>query len=87
MERLNEGQFYFDGEKALDIKKSLNLPQNVYTKERSTILLGQKLLRDDFEVTENGRYWVDNGDSISIFEFDDEGVHYLLNRVSLHEEL
>ena len=87
LERLNEGQFTFDDEKALDIKKSLNMPQNVYTKERSTILLGQKLQREDFEVTENGTYWIDNGDTISIFEFDVEGVHYLLNRVSLHEEL
>ncbi len=87
LERLNEGQFHFENEKALDIKKCLNMPQNVYTKERSTILLGQKLLREDFEVTANGTYWIDNGDSISILEFDDEGVHYLLNRVSLHEEL
>jgi len=87
LERLNEGQFYFNGEKALDIKKSLNMPQNVYTENRETILLGQKLLREDFEVTKNGTYWIDNGDSISIFEFDDEGVHYLLNRVSLNEEL
>ncbi len=87
LERLNEGQFHFEDEKALDIKKCLNMPQNVYTKERSTILLGQKLLRDDFEITENGTYWIDNGESISIFEFDDEGVHYLLNRVSLDEEL
>ena len=87
LERLNEGQFHFDGEKALDIKKSLNMPQNVYTKSRETILLGQKLLKEDFEVTENGTYWVDNEDNISIFEFDDEGVHYLLNRVSLNEKL
>ncbi len=87
LERLNEGQFYFEDEKALDIKKCLNMPQNVYTKERSTILLGQKLSKDDFEVTANGTYWIDNNDSISILEFDNEGVHYLLNRVSLHEEL
>jgi len=87
LERLNEGQFHFEHENALDIKKSLNMPHNVYTKERSTILLGQKLQKSDFEVTENGTYWVDNGESISIFEFDDEGVHYLLNRVSLNEEL
>ncbi len=87
LERLNEGQFHFEHEKALDIKKSLNMPQNFYTRDRKTILLGQKLQREDFETTANGTYWVDNGDSISIFEFDDEGVHYLLNRVSLHEEL
>ena len=87
LERLNEGQFHFDDERALDIKKCLNMPQNVYTKNRETILLGQKLLRDDFQETANGTYWVDNEESISIFEFDDEGVHYLLNRVSLDEKL
>ena len=87
LERLNEGQFFFDDEKALDIKKYLNMPQNIYLKNSETILLGQKLQREDFEVIENGTYWIDNGESISIFEFDDEGVHYLLNRVSLNEKL
>ena len=87
LERLNEGQFHFEDEKALDIKKCLNMPQNCYLKNRETILLGQKLQREDFEVTDNGTYWIDNQDSISIFMFDDEGVHYLLNRVSLHEKL
>ena len=87
LERLNEGQFYFDDEKALDIKKCLNMPQNVYLQNSETILLGQKLQREDFEVTDNGTYWIDNGESISVFEFDDEGVHYLLNRVSLNEKL
>jgi tRNA pseudouridine55 synthase len=87
LERLNEGQFFFDDEKALDIKKYLNMPQNIYLKNSETILLGQKLQREDFEVIEDGTYWIDNGESISIFEFDDEGVHYLLNRVSLNEKL
>lgn len=85
LERLNEGQFHYDDEKALDIKKSLNMPQNFYTASRETILLGQKLQREDFEKTENGTYWIDNEESISVLEFDDEGVHYLLNKVSLHE--
>jgi tRNA pseudouridine55 synthase len=87
LERLHEGQFRYEDEKALDIRKSLNIPKNIYLGNTSTILLGQKLERDDFERADNGTYWVDNGNSISIFEFNDEGVHYLLNRVSLHEEL
>jgi len=87
LERLNEGQFVYDDEKPLDIKKCLNMPQNSYLGKRDTILLGQKLQRDDFEVTDDGTYWIDNGESITILEFDDEGVHYLLNRVSLHEKL
>ena len=85
LERLNEGAFYYENEKALDIRDYLNMPQNLYTGSRETILLGQKLQREDFEQRENGTYWIDNEESISILEFDDEGVHYLLNRVSLHE--
>lgn len=87
LERLHEGQFLYENENALDIRRCLNMPQNIYIKETRTILLGQKLDRDDFEITENGTYWIDNGESISVLSFDDEGVHYLLNRVSLHEEL
>jgi len=87
LERLNEGQFQYDHEKALDITTALNIPQNYYLKEQSIIELGQKLQREDFKESVNGTYWVHNGESISIFCFDDEGVHYLLNRVSLHEKL
>ena len=85
LERLNEGQFVYDAEKPLDIRSALNIPQNHYLKETETILLGQKLLKEDFSVTEDGTYWIDNGESISILSLDDEGVHYLLNKVSLHE--
>ena len=85
LERLNEGQFFFDDEKPLDIKSALNIPQNSYEGDRNTILLGQKLSREDFANSDNGTYWIDNGESISIFELNDDGVHYLLNKVSLSE--
>jgi len=83
LERLREGQFVFDNERALDIRTSVALQENRYLGEREALLLGQKLRREDFELTENGQYWVDNGESISIFDFDDEGVHYLMNKVPL----
>lgn len=83
LERLREGQFAYDHEKALEIRAVLNMPQNRYLGDAQTVLLGQKLRREDFERQENGRYWVDNGESLTLFDFDDEGVHYLLNRVAL----
>ena len=83
LERLREGRFVCEDERALDIRTSLALPQNRYLGDPQALLLGQKLNRDDFEYRENGRYWVDNADSITIFAFDDEGVHYLLNKVAL----
>lgn len=85
LERLNEGQFHFEDEKALDIRDSLNLPKNSYLGDEKTILLGQKLRREDFKDQNNGTFWIENQESISIIELDDEGVHYILNRVSLHE--
>ena len=83
LERLREGRFVFEDERPLDIRTVLAMPQNRYHGDRNAMLLGQKLRRDDFECTENGRYWIDNGESISVLAFDDEGVHYLLNKVPL----
>jgi len=82
LERLNEGQFRYNNETELNIKEVLNMPQNRYLGEVQKILLGQKLERRDFETTADGTYWIDNGESISIFKFDATGVHYLLNKVS-----
>lgn len=81
LERLNEGQFVYENEKELDIKNSLSLPKNRYNGTMQTVLLGQPLKREDFDLQENGTYWIDNGDTISILEIAPEGVRYILNKV------
>jgi len=81
LERLNEGQFVFENEKELDIKSSLALTKNRYNGTLQTILLGQPLLREDFEIQDEGIYWIDNGDTISILQITPEGVRYILNKV------
>ncbi len=81
LERLNEGQFVFENEKPLDIKTALSIPKNRYNGTLQTILLGQPLKREDFELCEDGVYWIDNGDTLSIIEIHPEGVSYLLNKV------
>jgi len=81
LERLNEGQFVYENEKELDIKTSLSIPKNRYNGTLQTILLGQPLAREDFEICENGTYWIDNGDTISILEITSDGVRYILNKV------
>lgn len=81
LERLREGQFVYDAEKPLDIKNSLALPQNRYNGATETVLLGQPLRPEDFDCSEEGTYWIDNGDSITILSIDGEGVHYILNKV------
>lgn len=81
LERLNEGQFFYDNEKQIDIKTALALPKNRYNGDKETILLGQPLLRELFESQENGTYWLDNDETISIIEIADNKIHYLLNKV------
>jgi len=83
LERLHEGRFYFDGERPVDIRRSLALPQNRFLGEARRVRLGQKLKREEFEVQEDGLYWIDDGEMLSIFRFDETGVHYELNGVAL----
>lgn len=81
LERLNEGQFVFDNERSLDIKTSLAITKNRYNGTLQTILLGQPLSIGDFDLQNEGTYWIDNGDTISILEINSEGVRYILNKV------
>jgi tRNA pseudouridine55 synthase len=81
LERLNEGQFIYENEIPLNVKTSLGITKNRYNGTIQTILLGQPLNREDFDLQENGIYWIDNGDTITIFEISDEGVRYILNKV------
>ncbi len=82
LERLNEGQFYYDDEKKLDIKKSLNIPQNYYLGDQDNIRLGRVLDIVDFKEQENGTYWLDNEDNISIITIKDDKVKYELGRIA-----
>jgi len=81
LERLNEGQFKYDGEKALDIKKSLNIPLNFYTGDAQNVKYGRVLALEDLEIKKEGCYWLDNGDNISVINIQDNLVKYELGRI------
>lgn len=83
LERLSEGQFRYNNENALDIRQSLNIPCNTYLGDPDNILYGKVLRRDDFEITAEGRYWLDNDSTISIIEIAGESVKYVLNKVEI----
>ena len=81
LERLNEGQFFYEQEKSLDIKKSLNIPLNSYTGSQENIKYGRVLALDDLQEQEEGTYWLDNGDNISIISIKNREVKYELGRI------
>lgn len=81
LERLNEGQFIYENERELDIKESLNIPQNIYTGEIDNLKYGRVLALKDLELKEDGYYWLDNGDNISIINIKENAVKYELGRI------
>ncbi len=81
LERLNEGQFRYNNEQPVDIRSCLNVPPNRYLGDPQNVFYGKPLELADFEVTDPGTYWIDNGDTISIIEIAEERVKYVLNKV------
>jgi tRNA pseudouridine55 synthase len=81
LERLNEGMFYYQNELALDIKKCLNIPQNYYLSDQINVTYGRVLSVDDFKIKDDGTYWLDNGQTISIVTISNKQVKYELGRI------
>ncbi|MFT7003109.1 MAG: tRNA pseudouridine55 synthase [Sulfurimonas sp.] len=81
LERLSEGQFTYDDEKPLDIKKSLNIPKNSYLGDCDNLKYGRVLALEDLEIKKDGYYWLDNGDNISIINIEQMQVNYELGRI------
>ncbi len=74
--------FFIENEKALDIKKSLNIPQNYYLGDADNVRLGRVLSTVDFKERSDGTYWLDNGETISIMTIKDDKVIYELGRIA-----
>ena len=83
LERLNEGAFVYDNEKELNPLTYLDMPSNSYLGDPSDILLGRKLVRENFEKNEEGIYQILIGEMLSVVEISANGVEYLLNSLSL----
>lgn len=83
LERLCEGQFVYEDEKPLDIKSSLGIAQNFYHGESDNLKYGRVLAREDLQIKEDGVYWLDNGENISIIRVENECVKYELGRIDI----
>jgi len=81
LERLCEGQFVYENEKALDIKKSLNIPKNYYLGNPDNVKYGRVLALEDLQIQKCGSYWLDNGESISIITIEKNSVKYELGKI------
>ncbi|WP_345979481.1 tRNA pseudouridine(55) synthase TruB [Sulfurimonas sp. HSL3-2] len=83
LERLSEGQFFYENEKPLDIKRSLNIPQNYYLGDTQNIFYGKPLDIEDLKIKDEGYYYLDNNDTITIINVSENRVKYELNKVEI----
>jgi tRNA pseudouridine55 synthase len=82
LERVNEGEFFYECEKKLNPLEYLDLEENFYLNNTNNLLLGKKLSINDFKIIKKGKYFVRYDKFFAIIEIDDE-VKYILNRIEL----
>ena len=81
LHRINEGQFFYDDEKALDPFKYLALSSNIYTGDEAFMELGKKLGLEYFENQNEGVYLIETSSFFSIIEIIEGVVKYRFNRI------
>ncbi len=81
LERLNEGNFVFQSEIALNPIEYIDLPKNNYTGTKEWFILGKKLSIEYFEIKIDGKYLIVFDDFFSIIKIVENEPKYVLNRV------
>lgn len=84
LERLNEGKFIFENEKALNPLDYIDLPRNKYCGTKEWFELGRKLNIDYFETKENGEYLIVFDDFFSIIQIENLEPKYVINKIELN---
>lgn len=83
LERLSEGDFVYAQEEALNPLDFIDLPENTYLADVQDIVLGRKLLIENFAIHDEGIYKIVIEETLSIIHISNNEVQYLLNSISL----
>ncbi len=86
LERLREGQFVFEYEKALNPLDFISLPDNQYLGDITDVELGKKLSVCNFTDQADGMYLVITPNFFSIIEIQNPEVNYKINRMPLFKD-
>ncbi|MCT7617610.1 tRNA pseudouridine(55) synthase TruB [Aliarcobacter butzleri] len=81
LERLNEGEFFYENEKELNPLDFIKLPVNKYLGTAEWLEKGKKIGIDYVEKKDNGKYLILTKKFFSIIEIVDNDVKYLINKV------
>jgi tRNA pseudouridine55 synthase len=83
LERVYEGDFVYDRQKALNPLEYLNLCENFYLGDKSDLHLGKKLKVCDFKIKKDGDYFVNLDTMLAVITINSDKVTYRLNGVKL----
>ncbi len=83
LERIYEGEFFYEKERALNPIKYLNLKENFYKGDIEDIIKGKRLYYKNFEIQEEGDYFLKIKDLLSLIRIKNKKVSYLLNGIKL----
>ncbi|WP_151945809.1 tRNA pseudouridine(55) synthase TruB [Aliarcobacter butzleri] len=81
LERLNEGEFFYENEKELNPLDFIKLPVNKYLGTTEWLEKGKKIGIEYVEKKDNGKYLILAEKFFSIIEIVDNDVKYLINKV------
>ncbi|MCG3711254.1 tRNA pseudouridine(55) synthase TruB [Aliarcobacter butzleri] len=81
LERLNEGEFFYENEKELNPLDFIKLPVNKYFGTAEWLDKGKKIGIEYVEKKDNGKYLILTEKFFSIIEIVDNDVKYLINKV------
>ncbi|MDS1315907.1 tRNA pseudouridine(55) synthase TruB [Aliarcobacter butzleri] len=81
LERLNEGEFFYENEKELNPLDFIKLPVNKYLGTDEWLEKGKKIGIDYVEKKDNGKYLILTEKFFSIIEIVDNDIKYLINKV------
>ena len=82
LERVNEGEFFYECEKKLNPYDYIWPKENFY-KNENDLLLGKKLDINNFKIQQEGIYKIKIQNFLSIIEIKKDKISYLLNRINL----
>ncbi len=83
LERVREGKFIYENEKALNPIDYLNLKENFYKGDIEDIIKGKKLKIENLKIDKNGEYFLKNKNLLSLIKIENSKVSYILNGIKL----
>jgi len=83
LERLHEGAFIYDEEKALNPLEYLDLEENFYLGELEDLYLGRKVSVENFQKQNAGDYFLNLDTMLTVITIHNGKVSYRLNGVKL----